>query len=1053
MASRLCPYCMQMTDSETCPHCGKNVNYAGSPAHLPAGYVVSGKHPYVLGASLGQGGFGITYIALDMVTNQRVAIKEYYPTYCSIRSDASTVTAYSNQEEVYQKGKERFLDEAKTLKSLSDLKSIVNVLDFFGANNTAYLVMEFLDGSSLKEYAAKNGKFPAQKFLKQIEPLMEDIHRMHERGVIHRDIAPDNIILQPDGQMRLIDFGAARSYIGDKSMTVVVKKGFAPVEQYFSTGSTASSDVYALAATIYYCITGVVPMDSALRQSERKSLTSPASLGADISPRQEKALLKALEIQQKNRTQSMLSLLNNLKIKQPEAPKPEQPKPEKPKPEKPEKPKPEKPKKAPKPKVSRNPPKEKPPKTVENAQSPKKLSAIIAAAILVVIAVFGFVLLSGGPEKPAEQLQAETAASIPAQEPAPWEKNVLMADDSFEKDFAAFWAERGSASRDEIDTYFSSRPIFNTGIARSEVNEVFFLDSLSTAPKKVYDVSANQDRTVLAWTEKNETGALSLYIAGEGGINGEKACHSLFSGYIELESVHFNNSLFTDTVRDMGSMFRYCSKLTSLDLSSLNTSQVTSMEHMFGFCTQLVRLDLSSFDTAQVTNMGYMFSQCLGLMELNLSSFNTSSVTSMPGMFTCCRSLKSLDLRHFDTANVTDMSRMFSYMDLILSIDISSFSTSRVTDMQNMFQNFGHSNFKNLDLDHFDTANVTDMSNMFDGCRWLSNLDLSSFDTSKVENYENFMDEGKTVNGRPWQELFAPNTNHTPSPKPSSDTPVWRKNLLMPDTSFREDQQTFQSENPSTSMDEYYDYLANRPVFNTDIPRREIKEVFFLDSLSTAPQNVYDVSARQDETVLAWTEKNNNGLNLYIAGEGGVNGEKACQYLFAGYTGLEAVHFNNSFFTDHATTMTYMFSYCIKLKAVDMRDLNTSNVTDMIGMFTQCEQLKTIDLSTLNTSNVTDMSSMFSGCANLASLDLHSFDTARVTSMMYMFSQCRQLKTLNLSSFNTSNVKYMGNMFFWCSRLTNLDLSNFDFSNVEIYDFFMDSGKKVNGRPWEELFE
>lgn len=312
VSSRLCPHCMQMSDSELCPHCGKNVNYTGQPMHLPAGYVVSGKHPYVLGAALGQGGFGITYIALDMVTNARVAIKEYYPTYCSARTNRVTVTAYSSQEDVYLKGRERFLDEARTLKSLSDLPNIVNVLDFFELNNTAYLVMEFLEGSSLKEYAAENGAFPAKSFLKQLRPLMEDIQKMHDRGVIHRDIAPDNIILQPDGRMKLIDFGAARSYVGDKSMTVVVKKGFAPLEQYFSSGSTTGTDVYALAATIYYCITGKVPMDSAQRQNEDVPLASPVSLGADITPEQESALMNALEVQQKARTQSVKAFMEGL---------------------------------------------------------------------------------------------------------------------------------------------------------------------------------------------------------------------------------------------------------------------------------------------------------------------------------------------------------------------------------------------------------------------------------------------------------------------------------------------------------------------------------------------------------------------------------------------------------------------------------------------------------------------------------------------------------------------------------------------------------------------
>lgn len=314
MSSRLCPFCMQMVDADICPHCGKDVNYIGSSVHLPAGYVIDGKHPYVLGAALGQGGFGITYIALDMVTNMRVAIKEYYPTFCSTRTDG-TVSAYPNQEETFQKGRRRFLDEARTLKSLSDLDGIVDVLDFFEFNNSAYLVMEFLDGSSLKNYAAQNGKFPTQEFLQQIAPLMGDVHRMHQRGIIHRDIAPDNIVLLPDGRMKLIDFGAARSFVGDSSMTVVVKKGFAPVEQYVSKGSSACTDVYALAATIYYCITGKVPMEAAERQYNNTPLPLPSSLGAELTHQQEKALMHALEVQQKKRTQSVQELLEAIKPK------------------------------------------------------------------------------------------------------------------------------------------------------------------------------------------------------------------------------------------------------------------------------------------------------------------------------------------------------------------------------------------------------------------------------------------------------------------------------------------------------------------------------------------------------------------------------------------------------------------------------------------------------------------------------------------------------------------------------------------------------------------
>ena len=312
MQATFCPYCLKLVTTDTCPYCGSNVHYTGNPMHLPVGTTLNGAHPYVLGACRGQGGFGVTYIALDAMTNARVAVKEYFPTYCSGRTSGMTIQSYYGQEDSYEKGRERFLDEARMLQSLSDLNSVVNVADFFETNNTAYLVMEFLDGCSLKDYVLQNGKMPAKQFLEQLKNLMADIDAMHQRGVIHRDIAPDNIMLLQDGTLKLIDFGAARSYLGEQSMSVVVKKGFAPVEQHLRTGLTGATDVYALAASIYFCITGIVPPDSAERLYGNGDMQSPISLGADITPAQEAALAHALEVQPKNRTQSAAQFMGEL---------------------------------------------------------------------------------------------------------------------------------------------------------------------------------------------------------------------------------------------------------------------------------------------------------------------------------------------------------------------------------------------------------------------------------------------------------------------------------------------------------------------------------------------------------------------------------------------------------------------------------------------------------------------------------------------------------------------------------------------------------------------
>ena len=312
MQASFCPYCLKIVTSEICPYCGSNVNYTGNPMHLPVGTTLTGAHPYVLGVCRGQGGFGVTYIALDVITNVRVAIKEYFPTYCSGRTSGLTIQSYYGQEDPYEKGKERFLDEARMLQNLSDLKSVVKVVDFFEANNSAYLVMEFLDGCSLKDYVQHNGKMPAKQFLDQFRILLEDIEIMHQRGVIHRDIAPDNIMILPNGSMRLIDFGAARSYLGEKSMSVVVKKGFAPVEQHLRSGLSATTDVYAIAATVYFCLTGVIPPDSTERLYGTVQMQSPISLGAALTQEQEYALERALQVQPKDRTQTVAQLIAEL---------------------------------------------------------------------------------------------------------------------------------------------------------------------------------------------------------------------------------------------------------------------------------------------------------------------------------------------------------------------------------------------------------------------------------------------------------------------------------------------------------------------------------------------------------------------------------------------------------------------------------------------------------------------------------------------------------------------------------------------------------------------
>ena len=305
-----CPHCMRPASGSRCPYCGGNMHWTGQVGiDLLVGSILTsgnGLRTYQLGAALGKGGFGITYAALEVNSHRRMAVKEYFPTYCAFRAgNGRDMQVMTGQEQLYRKGLNSFLEEAKMLLSQDDLPTLVKVVDFFQANGTAYLVMEFLDGVPLHQKMVElGGRFPAQVLLPTLPPLFSDLGTLHARGVIHRDISPDNIMWMPDGTLKLMDFGSARSTNAGKSMTMQMKQGFSPIEQYTRKGQGAWTDVYAMAATIYYCLTGVTPPASAERLEE-DPIRMPNELGAGLTQAQEQALLHALAVQPGNRTHSM----------------------------------------------------------------------------------------------------------------------------------------------------------------------------------------------------------------------------------------------------------------------------------------------------------------------------------------------------------------------------------------------------------------------------------------------------------------------------------------------------------------------------------------------------------------------------------------------------------------------------------------------------------------------------------------------------------------------------------------------------------------------------
>ena len=303
---QFCPHCMKPATGAVCGKCGGDLNWKAPASQLPLGAQLRGRTGtvYSIGAAKGQGGFGITYAAMNMMNGQRVAIKEYFPSRCAVRGSHFRVVPQQGQQQVYQGGMKSFLEEAMMISKVSDLDSVVRVYECFEANGTAYLVMEYVDGKPLHHILQKKGPMKASELMPKLPKLLADLDAMHKARVIHRDISPDNIILMPNGQLKLLDFGSARSVQDGKSMTVMLKQGFSPVEQYQSKGQDSYTDVYALAATVYYCLTGVVP-PTAVNRLDKDALIPPNQAGAGLPPDQEKALVQGMIVQPKLRPQTM----------------------------------------------------------------------------------------------------------------------------------------------------------------------------------------------------------------------------------------------------------------------------------------------------------------------------------------------------------------------------------------------------------------------------------------------------------------------------------------------------------------------------------------------------------------------------------------------------------------------------------------------------------------------------------------------------------------------------------------------------------------------------
>lgn len=316
-----CLNCMEIYQDEfdVCPFCGYVENTVSEiPYALPASTVIADR--YIIGTVIGAGGFGITYIAWDTKLEIRIAVKEYFPTGLVNRIPGTLQVGLTgtHNEQSYEKGKKGFIAEAKALAKFNENSGIVNVFDCIEENHTAYIIMEYIEGQTLKEYIAIQesaegnsgipGSAPTRKLaieesLQIVQALLHTLKLIHGEEIIHRDISPDNIMILKDGSIKLIDFGAARFFAADttRSMSVVLKAGYAPVEQYSrSSRQDQRTDLYAVGVILYQLLTGKLPQEAFDRVTEDR-LILPSKIEKTIPDWLDSVVVKALALKQEDR--------------------------------------------------------------------------------------------------------------------------------------------------------------------------------------------------------------------------------------------------------------------------------------------------------------------------------------------------------------------------------------------------------------------------------------------------------------------------------------------------------------------------------------------------------------------------------------------------------------------------------------------------------------------------------------------------------------------------------------------------------------------------------
>ena len=586
-------------------------------------------------------------------------------------------------------------------------------------------------------------------------------------------------------------------------------------------------------------------------------------------------------------------------------------------------------------------------------------------------------------------------------------------------------------------------------ILREDVISVEFLDSLKRMPEDAWDVSRDQDGSVMAWAVKLDNGFYQLYIAGEGGVWAPEVLSHWFENYSNLVMIDFNNAFHTSTASHMECMFLDCMSLPRLDLSSFDTSNVGAMSMMFHGCQRLWDLDVSSFDTSNVYIMQRMFA--FGHTVKQLPSNPNRMAESW---------MEELDLRNFDfefSLTMNNQSDEMFYGDLMLEkVYVSEELPNRevwdhfecvmaektptgpkATEKRPSAPNtlFSKPGFvlsttgslakENLGLIEDSLGNTSAFGtpicrNSVTQITFLSDLSAAPADAWDVsEGYDGTVLAWATGKGGKYSMTIASDGGVY---APADSTTLFGGFQNLTAINWND---AFHTDNVENMEGMFYACKKLKKLDlsffdTTDVTDMShmFKHCYALEKLeigSFDTSNVRDMSEMFAMGAHAHFEVMDDGTKVLRDDS------------YSNLKTLDVSHFN----TAAVENMEAMFNWCTALEELDVGNFITANVSNMAQMFSNCLKIKELDISGFDTSNVLDMHSMFNTCPEIETLDVSGFDTSKVTDMGWMFNLCESLKKLDVSHFDTANVECMDGMFNACSRLTQLDVGGFDTSNVQ----------------------